>query len=873
MKRRIALLLVLSIFLSTMLLSCSNPEMNNNSSQDISIDNVDSTIDSLDPDELFNQSSVVVKDVRILVDGKVNVLDARLYENDWYLTVDEVEAIFGTVVEPSQAGYVNLREMAKEANISYEHDDVLTAAYIWTFKPYETGDDYSRGINLGFVPAELQADADRQITSTEFRSMLSNMVNSLNPDEAAFFEENVTSYDKPLLRGEGFVMAYFAAVTMGANISNNDFDHSKADGGDFWESSFFDLDNLFPHIWEGPVYYIDGSEWNSYFPAAFLWSFWCSSPYSGYQVFEFDEVAGSMHTSEPLTVRDAVKALVRIYDNFNVPDEFVPLTDEKAVTVDSTIITDDLLAKANALPEINQDNMPIWRGFVLTDSHFEGKEFEASEEDIHNIANWGFNSVRVMFTYKTLFDDRAETVNISKLKELDQLVAAAIKYNVHLDLLTFTLPGRWRDFDFENYSGSYGELDLFTNPARQEEVYAIWAMLAERYKDIPSGALSFSPIWEALNTNLSSGLPVPAYTEHDVEKVYSQVIKTIKTHDPDRIVIYEPTANNPAQQIVEQADEIKESVESQFDDVLMAANFCEITFVYAEMTAVEGNNIDSQNHSMFKPGYPTTVYAAQFHLDRDVPFEMTGALVDGTTIDLYLSKISGSGTLTISDGENILYSENLSTHTYQTEEPLSGLYPYAKSDKLVSVKLESDVEHLLISFSGNWFEWSGIDVTLPDTYAVERWWFPSGYDSILQGIEHTVPQLKETSTIMISPNRYDIGNPITINEDISFTSADIIEQSNKQTIEDWAKTLSAFSPQLIVRYENATFSVGSIHDSALKYYDDMLSTFDAYGMGWLSNDYRNIMKTGFSIYAGMEPELYNGRYIDTEMIRLMQKYQ
>jgi hypothetical protein len=880
MKQKIALLLVLTIFLSTTLLSCSNSGLDISPTQNIPSDEIVTTATAA-PTETkvpFTDLATLVNDVRIVVDGKVNVLDTMLYENDWYLSQAEVEAMMGTGIDPTVENYVNLREMAEKANISYEHDAVLTAAYIWTDQPYETddytADDYTRGVNLDFVPEDLQADPDRQITSIEFRNMLFNMVNTLNSDEVSFFVDNVSAYEKPLLRGEGFVMAYFAATSVGANIWNNDFDNSKADGGDFWDSSYFELDELFPHIWEGPIQFAnDDIEWSNYFTAAFLWSFWCSSPNSGYQVFDFDESAGSMHTSEPLTVRDAVKALVRVYDNYDVPDEFVALNDEKAVTVDSTIITDALLVKANALPEVTQDNMPVWRGFVLTDSNFEGREIETSEKDIHNIANWGFNSARLMITYKTLFDERAEAVNISKLRELDQIVAAAIKYNVHLDLLTFTLPGRWRDFDFEGYSGSFGELDLFTNPARQEEVYAIWAMLAERYKDVPSAVLSFCPIWETQNVSLSSGLPVPSYTEYDVEKVYSKVIETIKDHDPDRVVIFEPTADNPAQQILEQSDVIKESIQSNFSDVLMSVNFCENPFVYAEMTAVEGNNIDSQNHSMFKPGYPTTIYAAQYHLDRDVPFEINGVLVAGTVIDLYLSRIDGSGTLTISSENDILFSENLSTRMYQTDEPLSGYYPYAKSDKLVSIQLESDVESLQISYSGNWFEWSGIDVTLPDEYAVERWWFQSGYDSSLQGVEYVGPQLKETSTIMISPNSFGSGNSITINEDISFTSSDITAQSNKQTIESWAKTLSEFSPQLLVRYENATFNVGTIHDSALKYYDDLLSTFDTYGMGWYSNDYKNIMQTNYANYAGIEPELYKGIYIDTEMIKLMQKYQ
>jgi hypothetical protein len=291
------------------------------------------------------------------------------------------------------------------------------------------------------------------------------------------------------------------------------------------------------------------------------------------------------------------------------------------------------------------------------------------------------------------------------------------------------------------------------------------------------------------------------------------------------------------------------------------------------MTASQGANIDQQNHSMFKPAYPTIYYAAQFHLDKDTPLEMAGALKAGTRIDLYLSKINGSGNLSIiADGIN-LYSEDLYTSTYKTEAPLSRYYPYAKSDKLVSITLLSDVDTLQISYSGRWFEWSGIDVTLPASYSVKRWWFPSAYDANTSGTENTGPTQKDTSTIMISPNSYDKGRQLTIHEDITYSSPDIFAQSNLQTIEDWAKTLSAYSPHLVVRFENAQFSSGVTHDSAIQYYSDALSTFNKYGMSWYSNDYYSLTHAHWSNYAGIKPVSYKGQEMDIEMIELLQKYQ
>lgn len=105
-------------------------------------------------------------------------------------------------------------------------------------------------------------------------------------------------------------------------------------------------------------------------------------------------------------------------------------------------------------------------------------------------------------------------------------------------------------------------------------------------------------------------------------------------------------------------------------------------------------------------------------------------------------------------------------------------------------------------------------MTLPASYAVKRWWFMSGYDAMLTGKEHTAPTLKDTSTIMISPNSYDIGRKLTIHPDVTYSSEAIAAQSTRETIGTWAKTLSTYSPELIVRFEAAAFNLGCISDYA-----------------------------------------------------------
>lgn len=827
MKRIFAFTIVFILTASLFLTACSNKGIST------AVPSETSKLTESTKDTVTVQSKTRVSGVRIVVDGNVHTFDALLADGDWYLLPADIKTALGVDAEPTLDGYANLRLAVQTANYSYEHDDVLNAAYIWTRESYGVASqEFNKAVSLGFVSNDYAKDADRQITAVEYRKILLAVIQKAAPEQAEWFEENVTNYDKPLLRGEGFVMAYFAAVCLGDDIRNNDFDNTKADSETFWDNSIYSFDALFPHVWDGPVTFSNDetNQWYNYYVAAFLWSFWYSSPDSGKQVFEFDLEKGSMRQDEPLTVLEAVNAAMRVLDGVAVSKAFAPVDSPDAIDMDRSIITSELIEQANTLPEIKAENIANLRGFVLSDGSYDCRDIQYGEGDLRLLANWGFKSVRLMVTYQTFFNKDATQADITMLKKLDAFLAAAVKYHIHVNLLTFSLPGRWTSFDLSTYE-TKGELDLFTNSNRQQEVNRIWSLFAERYKDVPSSILSFCPIWEAQNHSLSSGLSVPNYSDKNVADLYVQVIQTIKDHDPDRLVIFEPTANNNATDIMRESDTIRTAVTKKFPDAVMMSNFCEMPFVYAEMTAVAGDNVDMQNHSMFKPEYPTTIYAAQYHLDRDTPLIMNGALKTGTQIDLYLSKVTGNGTFTISADDVVLYSEKLTSKNYITDPPLSGYYPFAKSEKQISVTLPSDAKQMEIQYSGKSFEWCGINVTLSSKYAVQRWWYTSSYDALLTGVDEAKPSLVSTSVIMLCPNSYDIGNPITLHENVTYSSSEIIAQSNQQTIEDWAKTMSEYSLLLVVRFENAMFNIGCSHDSAMRYYNDLLAALT--DMGWV----------------------------------------
>lgn len=150
--------------------------------------------------------------------------------------------------------------------------------------------------------------------------------------------------------------------------------------------------------------------------------------------------------------------------------------------------------------------------------------------------------------------------------------------------------------------------------------------------------------------------------------------------------------------------------------------------------------------------------------------------------------------------------------------------------------LPADAKEVRLTFPG-YCVWAGMAVTLPEDYAVKRWFTPSLYESYQENGEKDysrLPYEKETSTILISPTVED-PTIITIHSDISYSTELIAEQSNAQTIDAWFKQASELYSGAVVRSECADFS-GEFNSQVL-YVDDVMASVQKYGLGFFSNDF------------------------------------
>lgn len=835
------------------------------------------------------------KEFRITVDGTLYQTKAYISKNsEVYVTSSAAKKLLGktpaNTVKIKGTTYASLSNFAQQCKVaSYEFDKVMQAAYIWT----KSNNNFSDENRIKYYA--LGTPSDKQITYKEFFKLLDHTIKIADSKKSAKWQttlKEARASNRKMTRVEGMMAILRAAITLGSNYSefNKDwFAINDAIGEKCWTeideilksvNIYQYMDNPYPYDQGGfqqAEYVYDG--WD-FVGVAYRYSFGRVSLLNQKTLFDYDATNKTMHLGSYMTYSDALNALSRFLDSVEqAENQYISLLDKQAVTYDPSIITADLLKQSKQMPEIKDGDVSDWCGFVIG-GDYENREINTIkfDSDAKHMSEWGFSCVRYMITYQSLFDQKVTRVDEAKLKQLDRIVASAIKYNIHLNLVTFTIPGRWSDTNHSTFT-STGEFDLFTNQERQKEAYAVWDLLAKRYQHVPSSVLSFCPLWEAQNYSLSTGLPVVAYTPEQVAVIYEKLVSTIKKYGKDRLVVYEATANNDSTSIIRESEAVKAAIEGKHQNVQMITNFCENSYVYADMTAVEGEHIDNNNHSGFKQTYPTTIYGAKNSLGQNETLEFNGDLVRGTTLKLYLRKVEGQGNFVITGDGKELYNEQLATKTYKADNPFSRFYPYAESDKCINITLNNNMERLTIQYSGDYWEWSGIDVTLPKKYEVERWWNASSYDLFLQGKEETLaaisPMLKKTSNIRISPNSYDSGDKITIHSNISYTSNAIVAQANKETINQWGDVIVKFAPSSLVRCEAASFS-GTDLQSALSYYEDFLAMCKNKDLGWLVNDYDAIIAYGADFsrfkFGGAQPVLYGENYLLADLLKLYQKY-
>ncbi len=139
-----------------------------------------------------------------------------------------------------------------------------------------------------------------------------------------------------------------------------------------------------------------------------------------------------------------------------------------------------------------------------------------TESDMRQVAEWGFNCVRLPFNYRN--------ITVHGTDYLDMAVQWANKYNVYLILDLHAAPGA-QNHDW--HSDSLGQAELWTKRSNRAQTYALWEKIADRYKDEPMVAG-----YDLLNESVTADVGT-------LNEFYRKLVRVIRLSDKKHILFIE----------------------------------------------------------------------------------------------------------------------------------------------------------------------------------------------------------------------------------------------------------------------------------------------------------------------------------------------
>ena len=396
--------------------------------------------------------------------------------------------------------------------------------------------EYDRAQAYGLIPEGWSDTLEQSLTHKEFCALAAQMIQLAKPENLAVwtaFSQTAAESDAVMGRDDAAVGLLHAAQALDicyVNVGDYSDLHRVEQNPDSWA---FDINfPLWPELSDGfqmlqqtpgsPV----GSEfyhesWGDTISTAFWFVLMRTSLINERPLLDYDENY-SLRMGEDLTRGEAITAILRLGEsesNLLENNRYISVYEQTAY--DSSIITDELLHSSSTLPEPSHNELPSnWNGIGISKNKDTVGAYyrDFQEAEIAFLAENGFNFTRVFFNFHSLrypdFPEDLSLVNEQELRELDQLIAWGMEYDVHIQLsANDTLKGD-RSFDLNDE-----EWELF-------RVY--WEALAKRYVGIPSRYLSFDLANEIQ--------PSPENVSSAVGKL-GEVVNCIRDADSDRVLL------------------------------------------------------------------------------------------------------------------------------------------------------------------------------------------------------------------------------------------------------------------------------------------------------------------------------------------------
>lgn len=695
-------------------------------------------------------------------------------------------------------------------------------------------EEIKKAIELGFVPDELRDDYDLQINYGEFCSILDCFVSGLYPELLPAWEEvsgNYRQSDEPMCRMEGALVLFYAAECLGLDACGYEYniplEDYTAPEVDFYQGVDWDypllpeifrpyynetLANSENYSWRCGLDYADNAkrfvEYNSYG--------------NGKTFFDYDE-SYSLNLGSPFERGDAIRAVERLYENARF------FMYEPSAELQCSL-SPQAMELAAAMPEVSWQQLPDWKGCTVAArpwcaSYGIGMLYQ--QEEIEALGSLGFDFIRAPLDFNGIFEGTdTGKANPAFLENMDRLLEYCALEGIHVCFDLHDMPGF-------NTGGDDSLITLWSDGETQELFVEFWRFMAEYYRDVPSGLLSFNLLNEPHGND---GEPS--------DQVYSQImlraVEAIREVNPDRLIFADMlgvTQGIPVQGLA---------------DAQVAQAF----------------------HPYFLSGgvqsWPVNVINGFVHRDNGI-LSLSGSFPAGSSFTLKLSRVHGSSLFRL-EADGLAAAELAAGTEAQGENGCTGVYEAGTGGEWrsyegleLSCTLDRDCGVLrLIQEEGCWYQLERISISTPD-YSLSI----SCNGSVVT--DERVPDL------LIS----DDGQVSAVEEGVLITqSGDWLEESFREYADFREQTGCCIMAQEFGFNETIDYQAG------LKAAEDLLSVLEGYDIPWCSwygnfgplmdeRDYQWSMEfEGYSLKKeGAEYEMVSQNLmLDTGMMEVFRKY-
>lgn len=371
-------------------------------------------------------------------------------------------------------------------------------------------------IDCGFIPEEIQGDFDQLISTEQFLQLLTQLIHAKGGITEDIFLPKEEVVNEPITRLKASTYLYEAAYAMKhqvniAILSNYSYDSNAISPLNLNANSFSDIKSLsLTKEEETALNYVVNQ---------------CDL-ISGYRLMEYTPDF-RFRPKDALSRAEAILAAYRLYNS--IPDAPNMISLEE---VSTHTIPEDLLTKDSSLPDLTIESVPSYQGIRLKHtSSYNSLSANFCKTDIEYLAEQGFNFFQAYITASSFaapyFNDvNPNLINEVCLKQLDQLIAWGIEYDVHINLCIDGLLGH--GLSVLNSPDETSEVFLLDDVEALNRTVQFFKLLETRYANVPNEFLSFQLFDQPEFT-----------TSIEIKNYVLPIVRAIRSINPDRVIFYD----------------------------------------------------------------------------------------------------------------------------------------------------------------------------------------------------------------------------------------------------------------------------------------------------------------------------------------------